>query len=156
LIGYRFVLGGAEDTLTLQLVQFQDYVLVLAAEASFLELQIAKLAFINNGGFGVDQRGGGIRIKFGELFGKLDAAACEYGHFQGGDTVQTPAGIGETLDDFILAFVLRVMVAKETFDVLLICGGIVGRQQDGATGESGFDGVQRSNALARFRTGPRR
>ena len=135
------MLGGAEDTLTLQLVQFQEDVLVLAAEASFLELQIAKLAFINNGGFGVDQRGGGVRIKFRELFGKLDAAACEDGHFQSRNTIQTPAGIGETLHDFILALVLGLMVAKEAFDVLLVGGGIIGRQQDSATGESGFDGV---------------
>jgi hypothetical protein len=83
------------------------------------------------------------RIEFQAAFG-------EEGHFKTGDASQTPAGVGDGLNEsaFFGTGGLELFFVGE--DMSLIAGSVVGRQQDGMAGEAGFDGVEGNGGFASF------
>ena len=75
-------------------------------------------------------------------FGELLAANVDEGHFEAWDAVETPARVDDRLDEgefFGAGGFEFLLVSKEEGLVLV---GVVGREDDGAAGETGFDGVE--------------
>ncbi len=86
-------------------------------------------------------------------FGEFVAATGIDGGFETGDALQAPLRVGHGLDEFGFAQADRFVFLLVGGEVGAIGIGIVAGQQDGAAGESGFDGVHRGNALAFFGAG---
>ncbi len=115
------------DAVVLELAEFGEIFFAVAAEAGFLDLEIAQLFFVLEEGI--------------ELGDALFAAALKESQFERRDAKEPPVGVGERLDEDGFAFGDGLELVFVLFDVVLVAGGIVGREQDGAAGESGFDGV---------------
>ncbi len=122
------------DTVGLELAEFGEILFAVAAEAAFLELKVAQLFFVFE-----------ESIELGDAF--LAAAFVER-HFEDGDAEEPPIGVGEGLDEDGFAFGRGLEVLFVFFDVVLIAGGIVGGEQDGAAGEGGGYGVGRGAGFA--------
>ena len=118
--------------------QFGNFFFAAAAQAGFLQLQIADLFFVGNEGVGVDQVRACGEVLFVEQLGEFDAAFGEQSRFESGDTTQTPVGVGDGL------YEIRFEEAhgREFFGVggqmVLVFGDVIGGQQNGAAGEPGL------------------
>jgi hypothetical protein len=78
-----------------------------------------------------------------EGFGELEVAAGEDGGFQSGNAAQAPSRIGDGLHQIGFALPDGLELFLVGADMALVFGGIVGGEEDGATREGGFDGIQR-------------
>jgi hypothetical protein len=68
----------------------------------------------------------------------------EQGHFELGDAVEAPAAIDEGLDEGEFQETNGLEFGEEAVEKSLVFGGVVGGKEDGAAGESCFDGVKRN------------
>ncbi len=73
---------------------------------------------------------------------ELDAAAGVDRHFQSGDALKAPGGIGDGLDQIAFTLSDRPKIFLVFGDMLLVSSDIVGGKQDRAAGERGFDSVE--------------
>jgi hypothetical protein len=64
------------------------------------------------------------------------------------------SSVGERLHETTLFVAGGLEAGEDGADVGFVGGGIVAGQQDGAAGQSGFDGVERRLGLAFRRSGP--
>ena len=147
--------GGAVElgrflsaALLLELAELFGFSFAAAAEAVFLELEIAEAAFFGDIDFEFDEAAADGGRVIGELFGEAEFARGEEGHFEAGDAVETPGGIGERLDEGGFLGSDRGEALEERFEVLLVEGEVVGGEEDGAAGESGGDGVAGGSSFA--------
>jgi hypothetical protein len=136
----ELVLGRAA-AFGLQIAEFFGVSVALAAEAGFLNLQVAQFAFVG----AVDGEFNQLlphRLRFVEVgFAVEGAIACVDGHFEAGDSLQTPGDVGEGLGEQGFALAFGRDFVEEGLDVGLVAVGVIGGQQDGAAGERFFGGV---------------
>jgi hypothetical protein len=117
----------------LKLAQFGGVFFALATQTAFLDLEVAKLLFVGEKGFEIDEAGANCGIFVGKLFGKFVAAASVDGHFESGDALQAPIGIGKRLDESGFAQTDGAEFGLIVLNVTLILSGIVCGEQHGAT-----------------------
>ena len=140
--GGAFESGGFVGfALLLEASEFGGFLVAAAGEAGFLELEIAELLFVDEHDLDIEHVGAVV----GELLdfdGQFDAAFVEKSHVEAGNAVETPADIGDGLDEagFFGADGLEEFFVGE--DEGLVESGVVGGQADGAAGEAGCDGVE--------------
>ncbi len=60
---------------------------------------------------------------------------------------RTPFGVGDGLDESVLGIVGGRVAFEVAVEMLLIGESVVDREEDGMTGEAGFDGVERGFGL---------
>jgi hypothetical protein len=109
----------------LQLSKLGDVLFEAPAQARFLQVEILQGLFV------LDEvlDSAGSRSSF---FG-IGGGPGEQSGFESEAAIQTPAGFGKRLNEFALAQSLGLVFVKVTLDVLCESGGIVRRQQNGAT-----------------------
>jgi hypothetical protein len=123
----------------LQGFEFGDVSFALAAKAGFLESEIVEIFAEGEEDLGFNHGGADARVGFvGELFGELAAADGVDTGFERWNAEQAPFGIGDGLHERFLGVGGGLVVEEEALDVLGIGGNVVGWQQDGAAGETGF------------------
>ena len=130
--GFAFLLEAAE---------FGHFLFAAADEAGFLKVQIAKLLFVIETDLHFDHDR--LRVNLlGMAVGELLAANVDEGHFEAWDAVETPAGVDDRLDEgeFLGAGGFEFLLVSEEEGLVLV--GVVGGEDDGAAGETGFDGVE--------------
>ncbi len=137
-MGFQFLLSAG----VLELAQLGGVLCHTAGQPRFLKLQVAKLLFVGEEGFELDQAGTESLVVILELVGKLHVASCIDGHFEPGDPAETPGGIGNGLDQIALARPDGREFLFISGDVALVVGGIIGVEQDGAAGEPCFDRIE--------------
>src|SRR5690349_4738868 len=82
------------DALLLRLAEFGQVLFALAIETRFLQLQIAKLLFVKEKRFELDETRPEREFLVAEFFGELDPAFGIDGELEGRDAVETPIDIG--------------------------------------------------------------
>lgn len=110
-------------------------------EASFLGVQIAELFLVGEESLELDHGRACRRIVVVKVFCKLNAALGVDGGFERGDALETPCGIGDRLNQLSLYGADGSEIFRVLAEVLFVGGGVFGCEQDGAAGETGFDGV---------------
>ena len=122
-------------------VQFFDGAFELAGEAGFLQVQVGERLLEGQENFGFDEGGAGVGGFVGVGGGELLAAQGEEASFEGRDAEETPFDLGEGLEEesFFVGGGLPFFV--EAVEMGLPGGEVVGGQENGAAGESGFQGV---------------
>jgi hypothetical protein len=142
--------------LLLELLEFAEIGFALATEAALLESKIAEFPTVNHVDFSHDEglAIGGVGF-VGEFAGEFAMAERVESGFERSDAEQAPFGVGDGLDEDVFVVIGRREFGEVAIKVLPIDGGIVGRQEDGAAGEAGFDGVHGGFGFAfrRFRPG---
>lgn len=139
----------------LELGQGGEVFFALTAEAGFLDRKIGELAAKSEIGMGFDEGRANGRILLFEEIGELDPADGVDVGFKSRDAEQSPLGVRDGLHEDLLRFGGGFVLGDFASDVLLVRGGVIGRQQHGAAGETRFDGVERAFGfgLRRFRAG---
>ena len=125
----------------MQGAEFAHFLAVAAEQAGFLELEIAELLLVFEVNVEFDELGADGEVLPGVVVGELAAAFGVNGVFEAGDAGEPPLGIGQRLDELGFAQAFRLVFGSIGGDVLGVGFGVVARKQDGAPGESGFDGV---------------
>ncbi len=118
----------------LERFEFGEIFFAMAAQAGFLELQVAQLLFVLEEGLEVGEAG----VFGGCIF---CAAAGVDGGFERGDAEETPIGVGDRLHEDRFASGDGFEFFGEAFEVMAVEGGIVRGEEHGASGERSFDGV---------------
>ncbi len=139
----------------MELAEFGHFLIEAAVEAGFLELEIAQLLFVFEVDVQFDEAGAEGKIVFGVGFGELVAAAGVDGHFEAGDALQTPLGIGQGLDEFGFTQAGGAVFGFIGGEMRAIGIGVVAGKEDGTAGQPGFDGVQRRDAFPFLAAGVR-
>src|SRR5690349_15880843 len=129
--------------LLLQLAQLGGFFLATASQTRFLKLQIAELLLVLEERLQLDHARAQRGIVFGEGFGELDVAAGEDGGFQSGNAAQAPSRVRDGLHQIGFALPDGLELFLVGSDMALVFGGVVRGEENGATGEGGFDGIQR-------------
>jgi hypothetical protein len=127
----------------------------LAAQTHFLKLQVTELFFVGKVGVELDPAGLHGRFFGLELLGELNATLRVDRHLERADTIETPSGVRERLNQTLFTKADGLELFEEIADVVFIGCGIVAGEQNGAAGERSFDRVQgwRGFALGTFRAG---
>ena len=142
--GFAFCLEAAE---------FGEVEGVAAIEARLLQLEVAELLFVAEMDFEVDE---GDALGWREVrvhFGGFVAAAGVDRRFERGDAGETPLGVGKGLNEFGFAGRGGSVFFGIGGEVLAVGVGVVGGEEDGAAGQSSFDGVHGGDAFAFERAG---
>ncbi len=117
----------------LQAAEFGHFLFVAALETRFLELQVLELLFVFEESAELDQVGAGGPVQ-GAVLLIFGAALGIDRHFETGDALQTPLGVGEGLDELLLAESGGLVLPGVGCEVLPIDIGIVVVEQHGAAG----------------------
>jgi hypothetical protein len=115
----------------LELPEQGESLLKLTGEALAVEAEVREGARL-----GVERRGGGERLLdlfggFGELVGEVDHAQGEEIGFEGGDAVEPPGGVGQSLDQLGLDDAFGLAFVDERFDVALVGFQVVAGEDNG-------------------------
>jgi hypothetical protein len=153
--GFGHLRGGVGSALALQVFEFREVDLVAAAETGFLEREVAEVFAVGEEDLRFDHGGADVGIGLvGKCFGELAAAEGVDAGFERGDAEQSPIGRGEGMDEGFFGVGSGLEVSEEAGDVALEGGAVVGWEEDGAAGETGFDGVVGEVALPVSVVGP--
>ena len=111
--------------------------------------RIAELLFVDEHDLNIEQVGAVVG-ELRDLVDQFEAAFVEESHVETRDAVETPADIGDGLDEagFFGADGLEEFFVGE--DEGLVESGVVGGQADSAAGEGGFEGVETDFGFAFF------
>lgn len=121
--GY-FPFAAARETILLQ-VEIPYFLFVIAADREF-EFADDRCANMRN-------------VRF---FFESGTIMRNEGHFQGGDAVETPADIGNGLDESLLFGTDGLELGFVIAEVVGVLPEIVAVEEDGVAGECGFEGVE--------------
>jgi hypothetical protein len=135
------------DAFSLKFTQLGNVFVAIAAEAAFLEVEIAELLLVDQEGVHLNEAWLEQGVAVGNQRGEFFAAFGEDGEFEAWDAVETPEDVGNGLNQRRFAGSKRLKFGDETFEVLQV-GGVVGREKHGASGEAGFESVQGGNGFA--------
>ena len=91
----------------------------------------------------LDQAGAQRTVVIVELVGELDAVLGVDRKLERRDTREAPGGVGYDLHQIAFAVPDGAELFLVRADVLVVRGGIVSREEDGAAGECRLDSVQR-------------
>lgn len=148
-LGFDVELGGHFELFTfpavafvLEAAEFSGILFAAAMQAGFLKLEIAQLLFIGEEGLKLDEARAERRVVVVESIRKLDTATSEDGEFEAGNAIETPGGVGQRLDERAFARRRGLKFLFEVAEVLLVLGGIVGGEQDGAAGQRRCNRIQ--------------
>ncbi len=89
----------------------------------------------------------------GEVGGQLAASDRVDAGFERANPVETPERVGNGFGESLFYIGFRRVVSEYAFDVGLVGGNVIARQEDGAARETGFECVVRNFGLALRRGG---
>ena len=114
----------------------------LTAKAAFLESEIAEVFFVSTVNEGFEHGCADLLVGFVSAFAsEFMTAESVIAGFESGNAEQAPFGIGYRLAKVFFVGVERLILAAEDFDEVFVSPHIVRWQEDGAAGETGFDGI---------------
>jgi hypothetical protein len=135
ILGGLFAGGG--EALQLGFILFE-----LAAKARFLDGKIIQIAPVGEKDLGFDHGFADRFVLFvRKLPGQLAAADGVNSGFERGNALQPPKRIGEGMGEALFFIFNGGELLENSFDVRLIGRAVVRWQEDGAAGETGFQGV---------------
>ncbi len=129
----------------LESAEFGHFLFAAAGEPGFLELEVAEVLTVGAADFHFENGSEAGAVEFFVGGGEFFLADGEEGVFEGWNSVETPAEVGDGLYEggFFGADGFQQFFVRE--DVGLIGDGVVGREEDGDAGEAGFEGVERAD-----------
>ena len=128
--------------ISLQFAQGGGIFFALAAQAAFLEAEIREIAARGAKDVRFDQGWADRLVLVREHASAFETAEGVDAGFERGNAQQTPFGVGERLDERALGIGGGRPLGLDAGDVGGVGGGVLGWQQDGAAGETGFQSVQ--------------
>ena len=131
----------------LEAEEFGHFALAAAGKAMFLQVEVAQLFFVAVADVDFMQGGMAGIVTFGIFPANGRLTDGDDGLFDGGNAGETPAEIGDGLNEgfFFRADGLKLFfVAK---DVIAVTRFIFAGEEDGDAGESGFDSVEADGFL---------
>ncbi len=133
----------------MECLQFGHIGFALIAEAAFLEGDVGEFFAVGPEDFSLNERlaDGGIAL-IGIKVGEFELAHGPDAGFERGDAEKTPIGVRDGLDESAFLVGGRGELGVDAVNVLLVDDGVIGGQEDGATGKTRFDGVQRGGSFA--------
>ena len=135
-----FFLGAAGG---LAAFEFGGFAFAAAGEAIFLEIQIAQFLFVTAADFEFAAGIGFGCVVAGIVLDEFQAAGSEDGEFEAGDLVETPADVGDGLDEGAFFGADGLKFGFVRIDVQDIFAAFLGGEEEqGFAGEAGFDGVE--------------
>ncbi len=145
---------GLGSAFGLEALQFRQILVAVAAQAGFLNREIAELALIGEENLGVGEDAANRFVFFvSELGFEFHAADGVDAGFQGRNAGEAPFDISHRLHEHVFGVGGRFVTLLETGQMFPISGDVVTGQQDGATCESGLHGVHGRLRLAFRRSG---
>ncbi len=126
----------------MEAAEFGGVLFELITETAFLQGEIAQILLIGAEDVGFEHGGAELGVWFmGAVGGEFVAAERVETGFESGDAEETPFGIGDSLREVLFDIVGGCEFSIDEGDEGLIGGDVVGGQDDGAAGETGFEGV---------------
>ena len=123
-------------------LQLRFVLFVLPAQARFLDGEVVQVTAVGEKNLRFDH---GLADRFvlfiGELGGELAAADSVDSGLERGNAIEPPERIGEGLGEALFFVAFGSELLEDSFDLRLIGRDVVGWQQDGAAGETGFQSV---------------
>ncbi len=111
----------------LELAEFGGGLLELAAEAAFLQGEVAQVLLISAEDLGFEHTGAELGVGFVSKFGgEFGAAEGVKAGFEGGNAEETPFGIGDCLDEVFFVVVGGGEFLVDERNEGLIGGDVVG------------------------------
>jgi hypothetical protein len=117
--------------LGLDLAELVQGFLELAGESLVVEAESGE------GAVGVDD----VEVDSSLIGGRVGGSVEECG-FEQGDTVEAPGGVGEFLSEVSFGGSGGFVFIEELAAVVLVCGGVLGCEHGGATGEAMGEGIE--------------
>ena len=145
---FSFSFGFLLKTGLLEGLEFGHVGVAHVAEAAFLECEVVEFFAIGAEDFELDESLAGFGIAF------VGIEVCEFllaedvdGGFEWGDAEDAPFGIENGLNKLLFLIGGGGVLVEEAVAVLFVEGSVFGGEEDGAAGESGFDGVEAGDRL---------
>ena len=139
----------------MEAADFGGVLFELIAETALLQGEIAEIFLIGAEDVSFEHGGAELGVGFmGAVGGEFVTAERVETGFESGDAEEAPFGIGDSLREVLFDVVGGVEFLVDEGDEGLIGGDVVSGQDDGAAGETGFEGVVGGNEfpLLGFRT----
>ena len=123
--------------------EFGDIFFAVVAEAALLEGEVGEFLAVEIEDLGLEEGFVGGWIGFvGDLAGEFFAAESVEAGFERSDAEETPFGVADGLERAFFVVVGGGVFTDDAGDVLFVDGDVVSWEEDGAAGQTGFDGAE--------------
>ena len=136
----------------LKRLELVEFALKRPLQPSFLRREVAEIALVGTESVRLNECLADLRQFFRKQFLKLDLAESKKVGFEHRAAIETPAGIGEQVDERGFFFADRCEAFHESLAMRLIGIGILARKQDGAASETGLEGIEGRTLFAMLGT----